>query len=288
MEMHQVRYFLAAVRTLNFTRAAEQCHVTQPSLTRAIQKLEEEFGGPLFRRERSLTHLTELGRQVVPHLQQTYDAAQAARLLAKGMGKQLHAPVTLGLTEPVSDQLGKALSRVVQGLPGFRLTVVRADTAAIVQGLLRGDIDSAILPDPCNLPDRLNTFILLRQELAVIVPATCALGHPEPATVQDLATMTWIEAEPHVAAEFRERCSEVGMRPDFRHHANLEGDLVELVANGLGCAWVPAGLALPDKVRRVAIAGFSMARTTVFATVAGRRRSVATDTLARALRALAL
>lgn len=41
MEMHQVRYFLAAARTLNFTRAAEECNVTQPSLTRAIQKLEE-------------------------------------------------------------------------------------------------------------------------------------------------------------------------------------------------------------------------------------------------------
>ncbi|WAC24449.1 LysR family transcriptional regulator [Blastomonas sp. SL216] len=287
MEMHQVRYFLAAVRTLNFTRAAEECNVTQPSLTRAIQKLEEEFGGPLFRRERSLTHLTELGRQMVPHLQQTFDAAQAAKLLAKGIGTQLHAPVTLGLAGPVSDQLGTALSRVVQGLPGFRLSLVKADTAAIVQGLLKGDIDAAILPDPCNLPDRLNTFILSRQQLAVIAPATSALGGPEPARVQDLATMTWIEADPHVAAEFCARCSEIGIRPDFRHHANLEVDLVDLVANGLGCAWVPAGLALPDKVRSVAVADMSIARTTVFATVAGRRRSVATDTLARALRVLA-
>ncbi len=44
MEMHQIRYFLAVCDTLNFTRAAEQCNVTQPALTRAIQKLEEEFG----------------------------------------------------------------------------------------------------------------------------------------------------------------------------------------------------------------------------------------------------
>ncbi len=45
MEMHQIRYFLAMCGTLNFTRAAEQCYVAQPSLTRAIQKLEEELGG---------------------------------------------------------------------------------------------------------------------------------------------------------------------------------------------------------------------------------------------------
>ena len=64
MEMHQVRYFLAAARLLNFTRAAIECHVSQPSLTKAIQKLEDEFGAPLFRRERARTHLTELGKAI--------------------------------------------------------------------------------------------------------------------------------------------------------------------------------------------------------------------------------
>ena len=52
MEMHQVRYFLATVGELNFTKAAEKCNVTQPSLTRAIKQLEDELGGDLFRRER--------------------------------------------------------------------------------------------------------------------------------------------------------------------------------------------------------------------------------------------
>jgi DNA-binding transcriptional LysR family regulator len=52
MEMHQVRYFLAVARTLNFTRAAEECKVAQPSLTRAVRQLEEELAGDLFRRER--------------------------------------------------------------------------------------------------------------------------------------------------------------------------------------------------------------------------------------------
>ena len=54
MEMHQIRYFLGVSRTLNFTRAAEECNVSQPSLTRAIKLLEEELGGELFRRERNL------------------------------------------------------------------------------------------------------------------------------------------------------------------------------------------------------------------------------------------
>jgi len=60
MEMHQVRYFLAVARVLNFTRAADECNVTQPSLTRAIKQLESELGGDLFRRERPAAQLTEL------------------------------------------------------------------------------------------------------------------------------------------------------------------------------------------------------------------------------------
>ena len=76
MEMHQIRYFLTVAKTLNFTHAAEICHVAQPSLSQAIKKLEEELGGALFRRERSNTHLTNLGHKVVHCLR----AASKARL----------------------------------------------------------------------------------------------------------------------------------------------------------------------------------------------------------------
>ena len=80
MEMHQIRYFLAAARTLNFTRAAEECNVAQPSLTRAIQQLEEELGGDLFRRERKLSHLTDLGQRMLPLMQQCYDMAEIGQV----------------------------------------------------------------------------------------------------------------------------------------------------------------------------------------------------------------
>lgn len=56
MQMHQVKYFLALAAELNFTRAAERCHVSQPALTQAIRSLEDEFGGPLIVRERRHTH----------------------------------------------------------------------------------------------------------------------------------------------------------------------------------------------------------------------------------------
>ena len=83
MELQQVRYFLALCETLNFTRAAEKCNVTQPSLTWAIQALEAEFGGPLLHRERSKTHLTELGNVVRPHLENLMVQAAVAKSRAK-------------------------------------------------------------------------------------------------------------------------------------------------------------------------------------------------------------
>src|SRR6266513_1323014 len=87
MEMHQVRYFLALCEELNFTRAAERCHVAQPSMTRAIKQLEEELGGALFHRERANTHLSELGRMVRPHLQQIFDDSLKAKRLAQDFSK---------------------------------------------------------------------------------------------------------------------------------------------------------------------------------------------------------
>jgi hypothetical protein len=76
MEMHEIRYFLAVCDTLNFTRAAERVNVTQPTLTRAIQKIEDELGGLLFRRERSRTHRSaQTGRRPPNSVRPACDAA---------------------------------------------------------------------------------------------------------------------------------------------------------------------------------------------------------------------
>src|SRR5258708_5908456 len=79
MEVHEIRYFLALAETLNFTRAADRCNVSQPALTRAIQHLEDKLGGPLVHRERGNTHLTELGRIMHPHFQEVAQQMEEAR-----------------------------------------------------------------------------------------------------------------------------------------------------------------------------------------------------------------
>src|SRR5882757_645624 len=120
MEMHHVRYFLAVARLLNFTRAAEECNVAQPSLTRAIKQLEEEFGHELFRRERNLSHLTDFGRRMTPFLQQCYASAVAAKTLASSLKKGSVAPLSLAISRSISLSLIIShlteLSRAFDGL----------------------------------------------------------------------------------------------------------------------------------------------------------------------------
>ena len=79
MELQEIRYSLTLSKTLNFTKVAEICNVSQPALTRAMQKMEDELGGLLFSRERSNTHLTELGRLLEPHLREVLAKTDLAK-----------------------------------------------------------------------------------------------------------------------------------------------------------------------------------------------------------------
>jgi LysR family transcriptional regulator, hydrogen peroxide-inducible genes activator len=84
MEMHQIRYFLALSSELNFTRAAKRCGVSQPSLTNAINSLERQLGGALFRRKPRVA-LTALGSAIEPYLRQIAQAVDDARKTAQAL-----------------------------------------------------------------------------------------------------------------------------------------------------------------------------------------------------------
>ena len=134
LQFYQVRYFLALARTLNFTRAAEQCNVTQPALTKAVQKLEQELGGALIHRERHLTQLTELGRMILPTLEKIFAAAEAVRLQAKGYQKKTIAPLKIGLVPSVSAALiTELLLELARIIPDLRVNLHEADAHEITE-----------------------------------------------------------------------------------------------------------------------------------------------------------
>src|SRR5512132_1048149 len=145
MEMHQVRYFLAVARTLNFTRAAEECHVAQPSLTRAIKLLEGELGGDLFRRERPRTMLTPLGEGMHPLLKQCYDSAQSARALAGMINDGEVGALKLAVSGGI--ELGMILAHVNEVRKSFKdleLKILRGSGAQLLEYLKSGDVELAV------------------------------------------------------------------------------------------------------------------------------------------------
>ena len=146
MEMHQVRYFLAVARTLNFTRAAEECHVAQPSLTRAIRQLEGELGGDLFRRERPQSQLTELGQRMLPLLKQCYDSARVlarslppSRAARSARSDRSVADIDLSLVMPHVVELGKLFK-------GLELKLYRGNSAEVLAYLKRGTPSLGLAP----------------------------------------------------------------------------------------------------------------------------------------------
>jgi DNA-binding transcriptional LysR family regulator len=150
MEMQQVRYFITLAQTLNFTRAAELCNVTQPALTRAIKQLEEELGGDLIRRERGNSHLTELGRRMLPLMQQCHDAAMSARSLARAVKSNELAPLSLAVSRTVSMALFVGpLSQMFAAFPGAQLKIRRGSGADVATMLKDGTAEVGIA-GPCS------------------------------------------------------------------------------------------------------------------------------------------
>lgn len=101
MELQQIRYFLAVQRHGSFSRASDECDVSQPALTLAVKKLEGEIGGELFHREGKRLVLTALGRLVQPALEQAVVGAQSARNIAENFHLLRQAPLRLGLQSTI-------------------------------------------------------------------------------------------------------------------------------------------------------------------------------------------
>src|SRR5438270_12649906 len=187
MEMHQLRYFLAVARVLNFTRAADECNVTQPSLTRAIKQLEAELGGDLFRRERPAAQLTELGLRMHPLLKQCYDAATGARQLASSFKSgevgalriALTHSVDLSLLIPHLDQIRRLFNRLE-----FRF--MRGSSQEVAEFLKKGEAELGIAAEISEEWDRLDAWPLFTGSFQLVIGKRHPLADREDITIDDL------------------------------------------------------------------------------------------------------
>ena len=285
--MHQVRYFLAVCRTLNFTKAAEECNVAQPSLTRAVQKLEEEFGGLLFHRERANTHLTELGRAMQPHLERTFEAAQSAKQLATSYKKGDVAHLRLGISATVSaDAVSNVLGSVRQAVPSFELTLDGGTDVKLLETAVAGDLDLIVVGDDYDVPERVRTWTLHREPLVAVMTKAHKLAGLDKVTIADLEGVEMIQlTNCPIADRIRQVCLSAGVTPKFTTRAANCEHVLSLIREGIGIATLPASIAAASDLLSKPIEGLNIERAITLGTVAGRRFSPASDAFVKLARA---
>lgn len=288
MEMHQIRYFLSVAKTLNFTRAAEQCNVAQPSLTRAIKKLEDELGGELFHREGRRTHMTDLGEIMLPLLTQSLKSAAAAKEQAQSYGKAEIAHLRLGLSSTVDIRMMQGvLGELMRVMPGLKLLISRGTAEEIEQGLEAGQTDVALTAIHQDGWHRILQWPLFAEEFVVVANLQHQLANKAGINLDDLENQSIVT---------RAHCEQTGLFPDlldthdinadFIHEVTSDTDLAFLLANNLGLGIVPKNTVFADdNIVRLPFENGQYQRSLSLLAVAGRKYSKPADLLIKMLRA---
>lgn len=241
MTLQQLVYFLAVASTRNFTRAAEQTHVAQPSLSKQIHSLETELGAPLFSRARGHVGLTPAGEALHPIAERILsDVDLAHREVGELLGLR-RGRVRIGATPSLCvSVLASVLRRFHDTTPGVRLVVHEGGSQDLTAALVRGELDLAlVIEPPQGLDPALDTTPLLREELVV---ATAAGAEP-PRPVR----ITWLRDKDMVmfrdGYDLREStlhaCRQAGFEPRLAVEGGEMDAVLRFVEAGLGVAVVP-------------------------------------------------
>lgn len=281
--MHQVRYFLAAAEELNFTRAAEKCGVAQPTMTRAIKLLEHSLGGPLFNRERSRTHLTELGRLVLPCLKEIWQSASEARRRAKGLKFSDRAALKVGLMCTIAPfNLMELVRNIRLHQPGIELQMVDAPASSLSEQLTSGALEVAILCQPDGLPEKHNGVALYRERFVIAVSPDNPLAERDVIRVRDLDGADYLD---RINCEYGDFAARIFQQQGVSDRAVYQSDrddwILAMAAAGLGYAFMPEQCARHPGVVVRRLVEPEIWREVCLVTVRGRPYSPALNVMMR-------
>jgi LysR family hydrogen peroxide-inducible transcriptional activator len=275
MELHQLRYFCAVAETGSFSRAAEQSHVSQPSLSQQIMKLEGELGARLFDRLGRSVRLTDVGKTFLPRARSVLRELEAARGDVVDRKDSIGGPVTVGVIPTVAPYfLPPLLTSFSRRFPQAELTVAEEITPVLLERLRAGAIDVAILA----LPIRGHEFEaapLLTERLFAALPKSHKLARHRSLSLNDL------RSEPFLLLRdghcFRDTavaaCDRARLHPQVVFESGQFSSLLSMVGAGMGVSIVPEmAIEKNSTCRYVPIADEQASRT--IGTVVLRGRSL--------------
>lgn len=275
MEMHQVRYFLATCDTLNFTKAAEFCNVSQPALTKAIRMLEEELGGELFDRQRRPLQLTDLGLTLRHNFSAIWTATHEIKVRASQFAKLENAVFTLGFMHTIGDKhLHRIVGRLQRRLPGVALAIRHTRQADLLNELRDGTLELALLSGANDNEARLEKRVLFSE------PYVVAMSTDHPLAAKTNVSLNDLDGEGFVQRLHCEKVSDImeqmaarEISPILRLMTDQDELARRMISAGLGLSILPKSLAEGALTTRP-ISDAEISRTVYLGWQAGRGLSV--------------
>ena len=283
MEMSQIRYVLAAARTLNFTKAAVNCNVSQPALTKAIKTLEAQLGAPLFHREGKRVLVSEFGKSMLPHLRQIMAEAEAAQMLADNFKLLNEVPVRVGVMSTLGHvRLSRFLAKYQKDYKGVEVTVSEASVSELKGRLEEGDLDVAVLNPLDGLGEAFSVTDLYQERYVVIFPPGHALSKLNAIKLSDLSGQPYVD---RLACEMREMvmevCQDRNVELYARFRSTREDWIQAMVLARIGFAFMPEySVTLPELLQRPLVEP-EVTRTISLVSVPGRPFSPAVSAFVR-------
>jgi LysR family transcriptional regulator, hydrogen peroxide-inducible genes activator len=241
MELHQLRYFCAVAETGSFSRAAEQSHVAQPSLSQQILKLEDELGARLFDRLGRSVRLTDLGKAFLPRARAVLRELEAAKGDVVERKDSITGSLSVGVIPTIAPYfLPEQLTAFTRQFPQAQLTVVEEITPVLLDRLRASMVDVAILALPIR-GHEFDAFPLLTERLFAALPKKHALGRRNSLSLKDL------RKEPFLLLRdghcFRDTavaaCDRARLHPQIVFESGQFSSILSMVGTGMGVSIVP-------------------------------------------------
>ncbi len=242
MEIQQLRYLVAVATTQSFTRAARQCHVTQPTLSHQIKKLEEDIGEPLLQRLKKGAFLTPLGERIYRHAVSVLGTIEQARQEATAFSDHVQGTLRLGVIPTVAPYyLPKLLRACRKEYPGISFQITEDPTENLLAAMRRGALDVVILSPPIA-GDDLRQQDLFEDEFLLVLPPGHPLHRAKRIELQGLREFPMILMnDAHcLRGQTLSLCDRAGFVPKVFIQSSQLDTVLAMVETGLGISLIPA------------------------------------------------
>lgn len=241
MEIHQLRYFVAVADEGSFSRAAAKVRVAQPSLSQQIQKLESEFGQPLFDRLPRSVVLTEAGTCLIDYARNILSVIGEARRCIDGLNGAVAGRLTVGAIPTIAPYvLPRLIERFQKSYPDVKLEIVEDVTDGIARRMEAGELDLALL-STCRQSPTLRREPLTKEPLLALVSKKSLLAKKSELSWDDLKSQRFLALhEMHcLSQQVNDYLATSRLRPELALTGSQLGTIANLVAAGVGISIVP-------------------------------------------------